>query len=118
MDHYTILVTGGRKFKKRSILYLALDELLLQHKEVEIIHGGATGADTLAGEWAYSRNMPVRIYLADWDSYGRAAGPIRNKEMLEDGKPDLVVAFPGGFGTNNMVEQALNAKVPVQKISC
>ncbi|MEM9912925.1 MAG: hypothetical protein AAF922_19365 [Pseudomonadota bacterium] len=44
---------------------------------------------------------------------GRAAGPIRNKEMLDEGCPDLVVAFPGGRGTANMVKQAQAAGVEV-----
>ncbi len=50
---------------------------------------------------------------AEWSKYGRRAGPIRNKQMLDVGKPHLVVAFPGGAGTANMVKQAKAAGVPI-----
>ena len=56
------------------------------------------------------------MYPADWDTHGRGAGPIRNKQMLEEGKPDLVIAFPGGKGTANMIGQAKEAGIPVREI--
>ena len=62
----------------------------------------ASGADQLAGQWAKSRGISVKAYPADWKNLGRIAGPIRNKKMLDE-KPDLLVAFPGGKGTANMV---------------
>ena len=53
-----------------------------------------------------ANGVVVEEFKADWDKFGRAAGPIRNAQMLREGKPDLVVAFPGGRGTANMVAQA------------
>jgi hypothetical protein len=50
--------------------------------------------------------VPVIEFPANWKVYGRAAGPIRNMKMLLEGKPDLVVAFPGGIGTADMVKKA------------
>ena len=88
------------------------------HSETPIsclVHGAAHGADTLAGEWAKIRGVPVEVYPAEWTTFGRAAGPIRNKRMLVQGKPDSVVAFPGGLGTAGMVRLATQAGVPVRE---
>jgi hypothetical protein len=60
----------------------------------------------MAGQWAQRRGIACIAYEADWKHEGRAAGPIRNKRMLDEGSPDLVVAFPGGRGTANMIGQA------------
>ena len=59
-----------------------------------VIVGGARGADTMAAEWATARSIPCLIYMADWSGLGPKAGPIRNQRMLDEGKPDLVIAFP------------------------
>ena len=59
------------------------------------------------------RGVPFDVYMADWKRLGRKAGPIRNQRMLVEGKPDLVVAFPGGKGTAGMVTLARNASVEV-----
>lgn len=80
----------------------------------ELMQGGADGADYLANEWAKTKAGIKRwVCKADWKKHGRSAGPIRNARMLE-WKPDLVVAFPGGRGTKNMVTQAQAAGVPVK----
>ena len=60
--------------------------------------------------------MPVSIYPADWDKHGKAAGPIRNKQMIDEGKPDLVIAFPGGRGTAGAVRLAKFAGVTVRVV--
>lgn len=81
-----------------------------------IIQGGAKGADNLAVQWAMVEWANLEEYPADWDTHGKAAGYIRNKQMLEEGKPDLVIAFPGGKGTENMVKLAKEAGVEVIEI--
>lgn len=81
-----------------------------------IIHGGARGADSLAAYWAAHSGVPFETYQADWKQHGRGAGPIRNKRMLSEGKPDLVVAFPGGSGTAHMVRIAREAGVKVMEV--
>ena len=85
---------------------------------ITVIHGDARGADRLAGEVARCLGMKVKRYPADWAQYGRAAGPIRNKRMLEEGKPDLVLAFHPDLrqsrGTAHMVSIAKKAGVPVR----
>jgi hypothetical protein len=67
----------------------------------------------MAGEFAKWKGIAVKEYPADWQKHGKAAGPIRNRQMLEDGKPDLVIAFSGGRGTANMISQARAAGVKV-----
>ncbi len=107
-----VLVTGGRDFNDRELLCEALDRLHAAHPFTVLIHGDANGADRLSGEWATLRGIEVEAHPADWKKHGRAAGPIRNQKMLEE-KPELVVAFPGGRGTADMVRKAKQAGLEV-----
>jgi hypothetical protein len=135
-----VLVTGGRNYANRDRVYRALDEVCDAFglwttpdeygnklpSDVEIIHGNAGhfdeeegvvyGADLLADEWAISNWVPMRRYPASWGAHGKAAGPIRNQQMLAEGKPDIVVAFPGGHGTADMVRRAKKAGVRVIEV--
>lgn len=111
-----VLVCGGRDYSNTIQLFRTLDALA-KHEIVDcIIEGDAPGADRIAGYWAKKRRIDLYIFPADWKKYGRSAGPIRNKQMLDEGQPDLVVAFPGGKGTANMIEQANHAGIKVIKI--
>lgn len=111
-----VLVCGGRDFNDTEKLHRELDRLHAEHKFTFVIEGGARGADRHAKVWAVSRGLPGREYRAEWDKYGLAAGPLRNQRMLQFGKPDLVVAFPGHGGTADMVERAVLAGVRVIEI--
>jgi UDP-N-acetylmuramoylalanine-D-glutamate ligase len=82
---------------------------------ITIITGGATGADRSAADWAALEFTDYEEYPANWKKHGKAAGPIRNKQMLDSGV-DLVIAFPGGAGTANMVKQAKKAGVKIIQI--
>lgn len=108
-----VLVCGGRDYLAAAYLGTQLDRLHAEQPFSMVIHGGSTGADRIAGEWAALRKVPVQVYFAKWGALGRRAGPMRNAQMLSDGKPDLVVAFAGGTGTNDMVSRALRAGVRV-----
>lgn len=103
-----VLITGGRDFNDRKSLFTALDRLHAKHHFTLLIHGDARGADRLSGEWAEANGVGVLACPADWLRQGRSAGAIRNRQML-DKRPDLVVAFPGGTGTENMVKIARKA---------
>lgn len=81
--------------------------------DIEIISGGAKGADSIAEDWATIAYCKCHVFEAEWGKYGKSAGPVRNKRMLDEGRPDLVLACPGGSGTANMVEQARKAGVKV-----
>lgn len=113
-DVVTVLVCGGRDFTDKEYLFLKLDEFVktLKGKDVIVIHGNAKGADSLAAEWALERMQAIVSYPADWDSYGKAAGAIRNQKMLDEGQPDVVIAFAGGKGTADMIERTKKAKIP------
>lgn len=108
-----VLVCGGRNFNDALTLGSWLGGIHKQRGITLLIEGGARGADFMAREFAKWSGIPVKTFDADWDGEGRAAGPIRNKRMLDEGKPDLVVAFEGGIGTANMVRQAREAGVEV-----
>lgn len=110
-----VLVCGGRDF---TDYWLVQEVLNGQHKAEPItclIEGGALGADRFAHRWATDRGIEVERFAADW-RMGASAGPIRNKAMLIMGRPALVIAFPGGRGTANMVKQARGFGVTVREI--
>lgn len=101
-----VLVCGGRDFTNAAFICATLDRLHRERPFTAFMQGGARGVDSIAAAWA--RNQPGLqrfVCKADWEQYGQAAGPIRNARMLE-WKPDLVVAFPGGRGTADMVRRA------------
>lgn len=117
-----ILVTGGRDYEDYDGFCRVMDRFAPTNQGVfnrnltHVIHGGAKGADAMADRWARDNGVqPVRVD-ALWDIHGRAAGPIRNKAMLDllDRKDDVVIAFPGGAGTASMVAIAQAAGVRVQ----
>ena len=110
-----ILVCGGRDFKNYNLLKNVLDEYY-KISNLTIIHGGAKGADSLAGDWAKDHDIYLKVFPADWKQYGKSAGPKRNQKMIEEGKPDLVIAFPGGNGTADMIRRARNSDIPVKEI--
>lgn len=93
-----VLVTGDRNYsdreKVKEILttLVQLNSSMGDHNEIILLHGAAKGADTLAGEVGASLDFRVVAIPADWERYGRAAGPIRNRQMLDE-QPDLVIAF-------------------------
>jgi hypothetical protein len=107
-----VLVCGSRYYED----YEKLREVLSGIHIGTIIHGCARGADKLGGRYAEANNIPVCEFPADWGKYGKRAGPIRNRQMLIEGRPDMVVAFrgPNSRGTQNMIEQAEKAGVSVK----
>lgn len=108
-----VLVCGGRDYTNKRHVDRTLDDLHAVYGIAKIVHGAYRGADRLAKQWAISRNIPEQGYPAAWGIYGPAAGPLRNAYMLEAEHPDLVVEFPGGDGTADMVEKATAAGITV-----
>lgn len=121
-----VLVCGGRDYKDydkfNKFMFDFCEDRGLHEDEykmpngITIIHGAAKGADSLADQWAVVNWVPFEEYPADWEKYGRSAGHIRNQQMLDEGKPDVVIAFPGGRGTANMIERARKAGVEVIEV--
>jgi len=112
-----ILVCGGRDFTDKKAVWSYLDAFHKTNHLTTVITGGARGADSLAEQWARHNAVPSYVFCADWNRYGKPAGSIRNQRMLDEGKPDLVVAFPGGPGTADMVRRAREDGVPIREVS-
>ena len=112
-----VLVCGDRNWTNKSKIREELEAL---HDVELIIHGAARGADTLAGEVAKELNILVIEYPADWHRYGKAAGPHRNREMLDD-NPNLVLAFHSHIrlskGTADTVREARKRGIPTRIIT-
>lgn len=109
-----IIVCGGRGYSDWGNVEYTLDRTREAFGVTDLFHGAASGADALASRWARGRPGIVETAVpAEWAKYGRSAGPIRNEKMLAMAKPRLVVAFPGGRGTADMVRQAAGAGVHV-----
>jgi SLOG family YspA-like protein len=120
----TVLVTGDRNWSLDNACQAEVIENLMKNyyevgQPVRIVHGAARGVDSMADYYAVEYSLEVVRYPAEWDQYGRAAGPIRNRQMLDE-KPNLVVAFHDDLraskGTKDMVNQALKAGITVVHI--
>ena len=121
MSEKVVLVTGGRDYRDEVAIAAALEA---EAPIDRLIHGGCpSGADIRAWKWAQRRGIAVSIYPADWRQYGSAAGPVRNAEMAvtlaeyrDAGCEVLVLAFPGGSDTADMVRQAKLHGLPIKEI--
>lgn len=116
MTKLRILVCGGRKYQNYAKVERVLNFFRNRDSEgIEcIIHGGATGADSLASRYAKVNGIdekPFPVTEEEWAKFKSAAGPIRNAKMITLGKPNLVIAFPGDKGTKNMIEQAERSRL-------
>lgn len=112
-----LLICGGRDFNDVAKFQMALIDIENRLGPFDhYISGGARGADTLAQKFAEAWGKTFTCYPANWRVYGRSAGAIRNRQMLTEGKPDVVIAFPGGIGTAHMVRIAREANVHVEEI--
>jgi hypothetical protein len=123
-----ILICGGRDFNSVTAFHDEMSDIIWEkgwyhsedisrpHKDIVIISGMARGADSLAVGYAKIHRLVLDAYPADWEKYGKSAGYIRNQEMLDKGKHDLVVAFPGGKGTQMMIKLARKAGIEVIEV--
>lgn len=119
-----VLVCGGRDYNNRQRVFAAMDAIHVQRGITMVIHGACCesnaptllrGADRWADEWASENEIPCLRVPAKWRLDGKRAGPVRNGEMLRC-KPALVVAFPGGRGTADMVGRAKAAGIAVFEV--
>jgi YspA, cpYpsA-related SLOG family len=113
-----VLICGDRNWDDRKMI---LEHLAAIPNVSLVIEGEARGADSLGRECAKELKIPVVKFPADWAKYGRAAGPIRNQQMLTEGKPELVLAFHDSIttskGTGDMVRRAEKAKIETRVIA-
>jgi hypothetical protein len=112
-----VLVCGSRFYYDYDKIYRCLKSL---EGVSQVLAGGCRGADSLAAHAAHACGYPFREYPADWRKYGKAAGPTRNQRMLDEGKPDLVIAFHENLekskGTKDMIRRAGRQGIPVRLV--
>jgi hypothetical protein len=110
---HRVLCFGGRTYEDMPALTIALDMVAAHLGALAVVHGGARGADDLAGAWARKRGVPLAIVPAPWDFYGKRAGTLRNSWMISLCQPTYAVGFPGGVGSANMASQCRAAGIPL-----
>ncbi len=110
-----VLVCGDREWDDSSKIAEEL-RALLRRDFVVLCHGDCRGADRIAGRIAERLGIPVTKFPAEWDKYGGRAGPIRNRQMLNEFRPTMVLAFHDNIafskGTKDMVTAARKAGIP------
>ena len=108
-----LLICGDRNWRQEAPIRKVLERY--DPSDVTVIHGDARGADRMAGRIADEMGFSVEAFPAEWEKYGRAAGPIRNRQMLKEG-PDLVIAFHADIesskGTKDMLAISTKAGIP------
>lgn len=107
-----VIVTGGRAYNKGEVVFNTLNKLHKKTPITTMVQGGAQGADRLARLWARKKMISIVSFHPDWEKLGKIAGPIRNALMAEAGA-DLIVAFPGGRGTADMIETGEEWGIPI-----
>lgn len=112
-----VVVCGGRDFDDADFIHNELDRLHSEYRFDALIEGDARGVDRIAGEWARARGLELIEFPADWKNEGRHAALIRNERMLREGKPDMVIAFPGGNGTWHTCSQAEKLGIAVMRLA-
>lgn len=122
-----VLVTGSRWWSDRKIIEIILDGFFVTTsqdlgEDMMVIDGGANGADMFAKHWRITNQHINHVTeTADWDTHGKAAGPIRNRKMVDEHEPDVVLAFHDDLegeskGTKDCVEYAKSKGIPVYNI--
>lgn len=116
-----ILVCGAREWNNFDKIKAVLTPYGDKPEEHTLIHGGCRGADCIAGYIGKQLNMNIQVFEAQWKKYGRGAGPVRNLQMIDEGKPDIVYAFheciEKSRGTKDMVNRAKKHNIEVIVVS-
>lgn len=111
-----VVIFGGRNFTHRRLLDAVLDRLHARLHFTVVIEGDYKGVDRMAGDWARKRGLGDEKFPADWKLHRKRAGPIRNQAMIDQGKPDVAIGFPGGDGTRDMTVRARMAGIDLYTV--
>lgn len=118
-----VIIAGSRKFNDQDLFDNSVHDALIGYDsdELEIISGGCSGADRMGEEYAEEWDLKCTVFHADWDKYGKAAGPIRNEQMAKyasEADEGILIAFPIGEsrGTRNMIKLAKQYGLKVEVI--
>lgn len=103
-----VIIAGDREFNNEDLMWAVMESFWMENPIETVVSGCARGADRMGEKWARERGLDVARFPADWDQHGKAAGPIRNREMADNA--DALVAFlaPWSKGTKDMVKAALD----------
>jgi hypothetical protein len=105
-----VIICGDRHWNNYDSILDVVKRLKAKYDEVTVIQGECEGADLLAKKAAIACGIPVKGYPAEWKKYGKAAGPLRNQQMIDSEKPDMIIAFHSDIehskGTKDMVYRA------------
>lgn len=115
-----VLVCGSRDWADEYAINCVLNGYRSDGDPVTVISGMAKGADSIAAKWARLNEEELVEFPAEWELYGKSAGPARNREMLAQGKPEVVWAFKTHVesrGTNHMVNLARKAGIPTYVVT-
>lgn len=111
-----VIIAGGRDFNNYELLKEKCNKILINKSDIEIVSGGADGADRLGESYAKDMGYPIKYFPADWKKYGNAAGPIRNKQMAEYADSLIVFWDWQSKGTKNMIKNAQDIGLQVRII--
>jgi hypothetical protein len=106
-----IIIAGGRDFLDRDLLFKTVTDFIDSDDLVQIVSGCAPGADTLGLDYAAACGYEVKKFPADWDKHGKAAGPIRNRQMAEYADECIVFWDGKSRGTKSMIDEAMARKL-------
>ena len=112
-----VIIAGGRDFNDYDLLVKKCDYFLQDQDDITVVSGEARGADKLGEKYAKERGYNVDRFPANWDKYGKGAGPIRNKQMAEHA--DSLILFWDGKskGSKNMLETAKKLRLKIRIIN-
>ncbi len=122
MNDIKILICGGRHFNEYEVFCKTvksiIEELKIELEEIELVSGGCEGTDKMAERFAEDNGIPIKVFLPDWKRYGKAAGPIRNRQMIvfiKDFDFRYVIAFTSdkSRGTRNTIDLAKKNNIEV-----
>jgi len=112
-----VIIAGSRSFTDIERVFSELDSYHFWYFDItECVCGMANGVDIIGKEWCLTKNIPVKEFPADWDKHGKAAGPIRNKQMAEYSDCAIVIWDGKSKGSKNMIEQMKKAQKPVYEV--
>lgn len=120
MNSNVVLICGSRNWKNSDAINQQLKNIIENYppSNTIIIHGDCQGADKLGAKLASNFGYNIRAYPAEWNKYGKGAGPIRNEKMLKDNNVNLTLAFCDSLsesrGTLDMIKKCLRRKIPVR----
>lgn len=103
-----IAIVGSRYFVNKDYFLECLNKIVLEWdiEIIKIITGGARGADSLAMDYAKENNIELEVFFADWEKFGRSAGPIRNTKIIDSCKYFVAFLSPDSKGTRDSIKKA------------